>query len=149
MSPSKEERVLSLRPHHGMCLAYYQGYGYSEDFTRHTDQVMACLLENPTVRLTVSTDEVCSACPKNSGGRCINGDKVARHDWAVLEACGLSEGDTLPFLTFARLVQEELFDSGKRETVCRGCQWAHLCVGPGRWAGLGRDLKINDTVKDI
>lgn len=136
MSPNKAPEILPIRPHHGMCLAHYQGYGYSEGFTRHTDQVLAQLLENPTVRLTVSTDAVCSACPKNQEGACVNAAKVARHDQAVLDACGLSEGDTLPFLTFARLVQERVFASAKRDTLCGRCQWGHLCTGPGRWAEL-------------
>lgn len=30
-----EEMVIPLRPHHGMCLAYFKGEGYSNGFTAH------------------------------------------------------------------------------------------------------------------
>lgn len=30
-----EEIVIPLRPHHGMCLAYFKGEGYSNGFTAH------------------------------------------------------------------------------------------------------------------
>ena len=28
-----EEMIIPLRPHHGMCLAYFKGEGYSNGFT--------------------------------------------------------------------------------------------------------------------
>lgn len=135
MCPSKET-ALPLRPHHGMCLAYFQGYGYSGAFTRHTGEVLERLLENVPVRLTVSTDEVCSACPNNVSGRCTSAEKVAHHDRAVLEACGLEEGAELPLYDFARTVQERIFASGRREAICGGCQWQELCQGTSRWETL-------------
>ena len=129
---------ISIRPHHGMCLAYYVGQGYSDGFTFHMGQMLERFLQNPAVRLTAATDEICSACPNNDGGRCVTGDKVKRYDHAVLAACGLAAGTELPFLDFAQRVQTHILSPELREAICGDCQWSALCQGPGRWADMLR-----------
>ena len=89
-----EEIVIPLRPHHGMCLAYFKGEGYSNGFTAHMAEMLKIFLEGKKIRLHVDTDEICSACPNNLGGHCETGDKVAEYDNAVLEKCGLKAGQT-------------------------------------------------------
>ncbi|MCD8085046.1 MAG: DUF1284 domain-containing protein [Clostridiales bacterium] len=126
-----------LRPHHGMCLAYYQGRGYSPAFTRAADAALLRLLEeNPIVRLTVAADVLCAACPNRRGSQCAGTGNAARYDRAVLERCGLREGDELPFASFAAAVQKAVLAPGGRTAICGGCQWNDLCNGPGRWAEL-------------
>lgn len=132
MCPNNER--IPIRPHHGMCLAYYVGQGYSEGFNSHMGQMLEVFLQNPAVRLTVDTDEICSACPNNQDGCCVTLDKVAQYDNAVLAACGLAEGTELPFLDFAQQVQTHILSAKRRETICGDCQWTTLCQGPGRWA---------------
>ena len=43
-----EREICSLRPHHGMCLAYFEGRGYSEKFTAHMQYVLEKLENAPT-----------------------------------------------------------------------------------------------------
>ncbi|MBQ8935569.1 MAG: DUF1284 domain-containing protein [Oscillospiraceae bacterium] len=131
MSPS--EKPIPIRPHHGMCLAYYVGHGYSEGFNWHMGRMLERFLRNPAVRLTVARDEICSACPNARGEGCTADEKVQRYDRAVLAACGLEEGTELPFLDFARQVEEHILAVGLREQICGDCQWTELCRGPGRW----------------
>lgn len=97
-----EEIVIPLRPHHGMCLAYFKGEGYSNGFTAHMAEMLKIFLEGKKIRLHVDTDEICSACPNNLGGHCEAGDKVAEYDNAVLEKCGLKAGQTLHFSEFTK-----------------------------------------------
>ena len=33
-----------LRPHHGLCMAYFAGEGYSPGFSRHMGEVLETLL---------------------------------------------------------------------------------------------------------
>ena len=40
-----EEIVIPLRPHHGMCLAYFKGEGYSNGFTAHMAEMLKIFLE--------------------------------------------------------------------------------------------------------
>lgn len=135
MFPDNSGAALPLRPHHGMCLAYYQGKGYSPAFTRAADRLLARLeAENPTIRLTVAADMMCAACPNRRGDECAGTGNASRYDWAVLEQCGLAEGAELPFRDFAARVQRSILAPGGRRPICGGCRWSELCDGPGRWA---------------
>lgn len=125
--PMSSEPV-TLRPHHGMCMAYFAGRGYSDGFSRNMARLLSEELtpERP-VRLEVGTDQVCAACPRSAGGRCDKPELVAAYDRAVLELCGLTEGATLPFGAFTALVQERILDRDLRRFICGGCQWDGLC----------------------
>lgn len=130
------DEPLPLRPHHGLCMAFFQGKGYSGGFTA----ALAARLEElegarrPVV-LTVGTDAVCAPCPHNEGGVCTSAEKTAAYDRAVLKVCGLQEGVVLTFSDFTRLVQERIIAPGLRRQVCGDCQWDSLCrATPSRWA---------------
>lgn len=117
-----------------MCMAYFVGYGYSDNFSAH----MAALLEELTpetpIRLTISTDAVCGPCPNNSGGLCNKSELVAAYDRSVLTLCGLGDGYILSFGCFTRLVQERILSPGLRPAICGSCQWNDICAAhPSRW----------------
>lgn len=120
--------MFNLRPHHGMCIAHFAGKGYSPEFTEHMCKSNEYLRsENPTVRLTVSTDEICSKCPNNTCDGCIFEHKVYKYDRAVLSAIGLNEGDELSYLDFRALVDSKILKINKGEHICQDCEWADLC----------------------
>ena len=128
-------KALPLRPHHGMCMAYFIGRGYSGGFTAHMGQLLEGLTPESPVRLTVGVDAVCAACPNNSGDVCDKPAQVAGYDEAVLSLCGLTEGDELPFGAFTGLVQEKILAAGLRPGICKGCQWNEVCAShASRWA---------------
>lgn len=116
-----------IRPHHGLCLAFFQGKGYSEEFVENMTRMKAALEANAPVRLTGGTDAICAACPNNQSGVCTAAEKVARYDREVLRRCGLNAGDTLPFRELEARVQETILLPGKREEICGDCQWSSLC----------------------
>ena len=122
-----EHRVIDLRAHHGMCLAFFQGKGYSGEFVTNMAEMKAVLEEKPSVRLRAETDEICAACPNNLGGCCESGEKVIRYDREVLRRCGLREGTVLPYRDFEALVRRRILETGQREEICGGCQWSGLC----------------------
>lgn len=51
-----------------MCIAFFKGKGYSEEFTAHMKDVIKELENNPLVCLKVNTYELCSKCPYNIQG---------------------------------------------------------------------------------
>ena len=70
-----------IRPHHGMCLYFFEGKGYSEGFTKHMAEVMDWLLGKngpASLQLVGATDEICSACPHNKAGSSESAEKVER-----------------------------------------------------------------------
>lgn len=121
---------LPLRPHHGMCLGFFTGHGYSGAFTEHMARVRRGLWENPgrPVVLRRGADVLCAACPNNLGGACRTAEKADRYDERVLEACGLSFGQTMAWRAFRRAVAEKILARpGARETICADCWWNPLC----------------------
>ena len=112
-----------LRPHHGLCLQFFEGKGYSEGFTAHMARIHGELTEDAEVRLTEGEDVICAHCP-NSGTGCPD---AARYDRAVLELCGLPPGRTLTWGRFSDLVRRRILAAGKLSQVCGDCQWAQVC----------------------
>ena len=45
----KQEYQYRIRAHHGMCLAFFKGNGYSSGFTKHMGNVKYALEENPMI----------------------------------------------------------------------------------------------------
>ena len=120
-----------LRPHHGMCFQFYEGKGYSADFTDHMGRVIKELEAAPEqkVVLKAQTDIVCRNCPNNEGGLCTSQDKVIRYDKEVLKACGLSDGCEISFDKFIGLVRDRIINVGIRGNICGDCSWDYICRG--------------------
>ena len=119
----------ALRPHHGMCIQFYEGKGYGEEFTDHMARVIYDMEKNPLreIVLTDGVDTVCENCPNNKEGMCVDNDKVARYDAGVLEACGMNNGDIIQYAIFIAFVKEKVIDSGIRKNICGDCEWNYIC----------------------
>ena len=118
-------RVYRLRAHHGMCLPFFQGKGYSGAFVENMTRMKAMLEENPMICLAEGADDICAACPNRLTETCT--EKASRYDREVLRQCGLAAGDRMPYLDFSRRVIETILRPGIREEVCADCQWSSLC----------------------
>ncbi|MCD8211898.1 MAG: DUF1284 domain-containing protein [Oscillospiraceae bacterium] len=118
---------LPLRPHHGMCLAYFRGLGYSGAFARGMEKTKAELETGAAVRLSLQPDKICAACPNLADVRCASWEKVERYDRHVLALCSLSEGTVLPYPVFSALIRHRILLPGLREKVCGDCCWNGLC----------------------
>lgn len=126
--------MIRLRPHHGMCLAFFIGRGYSDDFAKNMQHMLDVLINGAGIRLAAKCDEICEKCPNKRGNICEAEEKVSFYDRQVLSLCGLSEGDELSFKAFAALVQEKVIAPGKRAQICSGCRWNNICSSTkSRW----------------
>lgn len=120
-------KTYNIRAHHGMCLTFFQGKGYSGDFVENMGAMKKILEQNPLIRLVEGYDDVCAACPNKLAETCA--EKASRYDREVLRRCGLSVGDTLPYREFSQKVIETILRPGLRGSICGDCQWSGLC----RW----------------
>ncbi len=119
---------MKLRPHHGLCLNFFGGEGYSPQFIENMAFVKACLNDNdPVVELTDSVDVICAACPHNIRGRCESFEKVSAYDRAVLSAISAEEGNALRWSEFSAALREHILDCGKLCEICGDCAWFRLC----------------------
>ena len=112
-----------------MCFQFYEGKGYSADFTDHMGMVIREFEKDPSQKiiLQVKTDIVCKNCPNNEAGICTSKDKVERYDCGVLDACGLVEGTEISYEDFLKKVRELIIATGKREDICGDCSWDYIC----------------------
>lgn len=116
-----------IRAHHGMCFSFFQGKGYSGEFTDNMWAMKKALEQNPEVILLREADDVCAHCPNNQMGRCTSADKVEDYDEQVLARCGLKPNTPIRWNDFEKLVREHILAVGGREEICGGCQWNELC----------------------
>lgn len=131
---SKSTGAVLLRPHHGMCLAYFEGKGYSEGFSAHMQEMLELFEKDVPVFLTVAADEICSACPDNEAGCCKSAAQVAEYDRDVLKLCDLKEGMEINFSDFVQIVQKQILSAGRRAEICRECRWDEICRNKrSRW----------------
>lgn len=117
----------SLRAHHGLCLAFFRGKGYSSEFVENMTNIKTALCSDPLVKIVTETEDICCCCPNNINEKCKSFQQVLRYDNDVLHACGLHSGTVLPYSAFEKLVHEKILDPGLREKICGDCQWSSLC----------------------
>ena len=121
--------IISLRPHHLLCIQKYTGHGYDEAFTQHMNELTACLKENPGIRVKLheGCDYLCSRCPYNKDEKCLSGDKVNTMDESVLKICNAVYGEEALWHDFAAKALESVLHTDKFHAVCGRCQWYELC----------------------
>ena len=57
----KQEYQYQIRAHHGMCLVFFKGNGYSSGFTKHMGNVKYALEKNPMIKVLTDEDDICKA----------------------------------------------------------------------------------------
>lgn len=124
---NNDPRILRLRPHHGLCLQFFEGRGYSEGFAAHMGKVKNILSKGGRVLIVDSADEICGRCPNLQDGACISDGKVYMYDQRVLELCELTYGETLSFRELSGRVMQKIILASGRKTVCPDCQWREIC----------------------
>lgn len=114
-----------LRPHHGLCIGFFEGKGYSPEFTENMGSVIELLSsENPEIEITTGRDIICGCCP------CMDcRDKALSYDLKVVEICGLS--GKIRWNDFRKTVSEKIISAGKLKEVCADCQWFYICEKKG------------------
>ena len=131
-SSSSASEPLPLRPHHALCIGFFEGKGYSERFVRHMADVIARLgADDPLLKLVTECDCICTACPHNCGSICESAQKVMRYDVNVLTLCGLQAGAVLHWTELRETVGEMILRRGRLSEVCGGCRWETICCGKG------------------
>lgn len=117
----------NVRAHHGLCVSFFEGKGYSDSFTANMAEKKSQLEKDPLVKIVDHADEICKACPHNNGGVCSSLGKVAKYDSEVLRRCGIKSGTEMHWNDFVKLVHDNIIGAKKLSEVCGGCQWYSIC----------------------
>ena len=118
----------SIRPHHLLCLQFFEGKGYSDDFVKNMTDIHEKLLrENPKINIVEGVDDICKNCPNNDGGKCAK-DSVLGNDRRTYEAIkdDVEQGHTWSELT--EIVYKNIIHKGMLKQVCETCRWSDICM---------------------
>ena len=123
--------VIELRPHHALCVRFFEGKGYSEGFVSHMTDVIEKLCDDTEddteIEITDGCDTICSACPENADGICRSADKVSEIDRRAAEYMGIKPGERISWSRISALAMDKIIDNGKLNDVCRDCKWIDIC----------------------
>lgn len=116
-----------IRPHHGLCMTFFEGKGYNEEFTKHMASVIDMMKDQDLVQLVCEVDIVCEKCPNNNNFVCTTHEKVTQYDNSVLKHCNLKHNDVIAFGDFKRLLKQRILSFDKLDTICKNCEWIAIC----------------------
>ena len=121
---------LVLRGHHLLCLQGFQGYGYDNHFVENMTEINQIRkLEDTTVCLTNSPDDICKACPNLKDNLCqnnIQNERIISMDNEVLSKLNPSKDYNAQDL-FKKV--EKTFNSKESvEKICSKCMWHKECL---------------------
>ena len=116
---------IEIRPHHTLCLHFFEGKGYSEEFIKKMTEVYL-LSPSALFGITFGGDALCAVCPNFSDELCASEEKVSRYDLKVGEICGFFEGLIIEKREALKRT-EALIRKGFLEKVCGDCEWFYIC----------------------
>ncbi len=126
-------RAARLRGHHLICLQFFRGEGYSDEFVANLTAVLDSL-ESGGALLVAGADDVCRACPSLSpNGECASVDsggeaEIARIDALAAQVLGVAVGETVSLAEAARRLRDEPAAAAAwRAEACAGCAWESVC----------------------
>lgn len=117
-----------LRPHHALCIRFFEGKGYSSEFTKHMAGVIEKLHKpGQCVALVDKEDEICKKCSNHLEDGCSQKRKVQRYDGNVIDMTGLSYGERIDFGKLQDLMESRIMAAGRFRDLCGDCGWASIC----------------------
>jgi hypothetical protein len=131
-----------LRGHHLICLQFYRGEGYSDEFVTNLDRVRNDAVDTPAI-IVSGPDHVCAACPGlGADGTCQHPDtgeaEALRIDALALQLVDAAIGETLSLTqVHSRLAADPAARERWRAESCATCLWEITCE-PG-WESLAAE----------
>ena len=121
---------LTLRAHHLLCLKGFQGYGYTEDFTKNMSDINSKRkLEDTIIEVIDENDDICKTCPNLKNDLCENKKKnevIQNMDREVLK-CLESSKEYNSVELFNKI--DEIFKTKESVyKICFNCIWHDKCL---------------------
>ncbi len=117
--------MIKLRGHHLLCLQFFEGKGYDEQFVENVKKILQRMNKGERVKLVEGKDDICNSCPNWNNGKCMLDEKIEEKDKKVLKIFGFTVGEEL---LWNRVVQK--FSSLSKKdflNICKGCLWKNIC----------------------
>lgn len=119
--------MLQIRPHHLLCINFFVGKGYSNDFTKNMYNVIKQLQQNPKIKIHTNADTLCSKCPHNKLNICDDNSKVLDYDAKTLSLLNLNFDDQISWNDAQKLVSNNILEKDLLKNICGDCKWFSIC----------------------
>lgn len=116
-----------IRAHHGLCMQFFEGKGYSSEFTKNMQYVVDCMKNNVDITIIDGKDALCSSCPNLQNGVCSSQDKVCDMDRKVFLLCNLERDTVIKSKDFLEIVYQNIIKKDKLGYICSKCEWFNIC----------------------
>jgi len=129
VTQSQDNKQLSIRAHHLLCLHGFRGLGYDEEFVRNMAAIHRRLCEEKDLKIKVvdTADDICESCPHIlpdcCGRELPSGRSLSEElDHRVLAHLGIEAGQVFDKEEILSLVIEKIAPEDVA-VICRGCEW--------------------------
>ncbi len=125
---------MKIRAHHLLCMQGFQGYGYSEDFSRNMAEIIETLQNFPKheVEIVAEIDAICTCCPHSINGNCQeskgSNEKIVSMDLTVLKKLGISQGSVFKADEIFEITNNKLKTYADVKEICGNCKWSEKCL---------------------
>ncbi|MFG1495597.1 DUF1284 domain-containing protein [Saccharospirillum sp. HFRX-1] len=127
---------IELRGHHLLCMLTHKGLGYSDEFCRNYDAIIARLNQGEAIELIRGPDQICQPLLCVAEGNCAHCHhaRIHRRDAlamrAVSETLGIAVevGQQLALDQTAIAALRQAFAQGQLRSGCFDCEWHELCT---------------------
>ena len=122
-------KEIKLRHHHLLCTQTFTGKGYDYRFVANMEDVVSALgsPKDLVIRLSITSDDICSSCPNEVRGLCKDELSVIEKDRAAAMFLNLPEEATIPAEKLIGMIQERLRGLDDFWLLCGECEWLDLC----------------------
>jgi hypothetical protein len=123
---------IAIRGHHLLCMLTYIGKGYSPEFIRNYDEIIARIGEGEEMLIVHGPDDICRPLLCETSAHC-RGRSVLRRDERALSIVSNLLGRPIVVGTLLKPDQKMVdalrlaFAKGQMRKACFGCDWANLC----------------------
>lgn len=116
-----------LHPHHLLCINFFIGKGYSNEFVINMKKQIKLLEEeNPIVCFTKKMDKICEYCPNYLNNECMDIIKVDKYDKNVINYLGLGDKE-YHYLDLINLTIDRIIRKYPIDNICSDCCYNNIC----------------------
>ncbi|MCR5755771.1 MAG: DUF1284 domain-containing protein, partial [Acetatifactor sp.] len=113
---------MKLRPHHSLCMQFFIGKGYSQEFTDKMYELLK-LPQSTPIEITFGLDELCHSCPNHQTGVCDSEAHVHEIDRRVAEHFAYTEGSKLTLGEFWENAGKDIIEKKTLREYCGDCEF--------------------------
>lgn len=137
-----------FRPHHLLCVLNYIGKGYSDDFIRNYDDIVAKINAGQRdIEIVRGPDDICGPCLNESFCHCRDEHKHLEDVATLPELQSVTGLENLDFGSVFVLTDDIIqnlraeFKAGRIRRGCQNCEWFDLCTDVSQSNYKGTKLK--------